>query len=68
MYIYASACMLACVHEGLICTEQWAQLTSAVNVVLEPVQEKHLCSISVRNNLHRLNQLPHQSFISRFLF
>lgn len=60
--------MLACVHRGLICTEQWAQQTCAVNVVLEPVQQKHLLSISVRNNLRRPNQLPHQNFISRFLF
>lgn len=66
--MYVSAHILACVHEGLIYIEQWAQQTCAVNVVLEPVQQKHLRSISVRNNLHRPNQLPHQNFISRLLF
>lgn len=42
----------ACLSAGEtdFCTEQWALQTSAVNVVLEPMQEIHLCSVSVRNN------------------
>lgn len=42
----------ACLSAGEtgFCTEEWALQTSAVNVVLESEQEKHLCSISVRNN------------------
>lgn len=42
----------ACLSAGGtdFCTEQWELQTSAVNMVLESEQEKHLCSISVRNN------------------
>lgn len=52
--VHVPLCVFPWMCRGFIHTEQ---KSSAVNVILEPVQYKYFCSISVRNNLLGPNQL-----------